>query len=687
MRCNPWRWLWGLLLIAPLSWIALHLNQFDIESDLRARATESLEKAGLGWAAASFDGRDATLTGRASEESEPGKAVDLLSRVWGVRVVDARTDLIEKLDTYVWSAAKSDGKRLKISGFIPGEQSRRAVLNAAKASLPGYRVEDAMQLARGAPDRDVFLSGVGFGLKQLAGLKEGSVELSGTSLSIAGQAPDQASLKSIRSRLKTAMPKGISLGRDALTGPMIANYAWTASMAGNQVALSGFAPSADVRDALFQRAKKLFPRHAIVDRTDVGEGAPDGFEKAAAASLEQLYQLREGRATLSGKAIKLEGLADDEPTAQAVRSAFAAEAGSSLSATSDIKAPAAPPPPAAAPEPAPAPVAEAAPAAAPAESGPYRTEARIESGTIELSGQVPSEDARIAVVAATRGKFPDLSVKDSLTVVSGADPGWQACLLSGLGGLGQLKTGSLTMSGLAFTLTGKTNDDRIAAQLPDGVRGAVSQGCTPTISVESTGEVQAEERRLAAEEARLAAEAEAKRKAEEEARLAAEAEAKRKAEEEARLAAEADAKRKADEAAALAAAEAARLAAAQAEAKRCEQLIATAVAEGTINFKRADAVIEAKSKPTLDRLVKIANECPAFKISIEGHTDSEGIPERNNPLSERRAKAVVDYLAGAGVDANRLLSVGYGADRPIADNATAEGRAKNRRIEFKVIAE
>jgi len=81
------------------------------------------------------------------------------------------------------------------------------------------------------------------------------------------------------------------------------------------------------------------------------------------------------------------------------------------------------------------------------------------------------------------------------------------------------------------------------------------------------------------------------------------------------------------------------------------------------------------------------NQCPAFKISVEGHTDSEGIPERNNPLSERRAKAVSDYLTAAGVDASRLSTVGYGAERPIADNETAAGRAKNRRIEFKVIAE
>jgi len=204
------------------------------------------------------------------------------------------------------------------------------------------------------------------------------------------------------------------------------------------------------------------------------------------------------------------------------------------------------------------------------------------------------------------------------------------------------------------------------------VRGMASQDCITSVDVESSGAKQAEARRLAEEQERLAEAA--RRKAEEEARLAAEAEARRKAEEEARLAA-------------ARAAEEARRAAARAEADKCEKLLGAAVAEGSINFKRADAALDSKSKPTLDRLVKIANECPTFKISIEGHTDSEGIPERNDPLSERRAQAVVDYLVDAGVDPDRLSSIGYGAERPIADNETAEGRAKNRRIEFKVLAD
>jgi outer membrane protein OmpA-like peptidoglycan-associated protein len=554
-------------------------------------------------------------------------------------------------------------------------------VNAVRATLPDARVEDRMQLARGGPARDVYMSGVAFGLKQLAALKEGTVALDGTKFSIVGVAADQASLKAVRAGLKS-LPASITLAREDIAGPPVANYAWDATLSASQIVLSGYAPTPAVRDQLFQETKKLFPGRAIVDRVEIGSGAPDGFPAAALLGLNQLYQLQEGRAALAGKTMSLEGLAVDKPTAETVSRAFTSGIAAPLTAATNIRAPE-PPPPAAAPEPeptpeptpAPAPVAEPAPQPEPSPPpapAAYVTTARIADGQIELLGGVPTEDARIALVAATRGRFPDLSVKDSLEVKPGADPGWQACLLAGLSGLGRLVSGDLTLSDLKADLSGKTDDDEVAKVLAADVAAQASTGCTTTVNVTSTGEKQAAARRLAEEEARLAEEA--RRKAEEEARLAAQLEAKRKAEEAARLAA-------------AKAAEDARLAEARAAADRCQSLLAGALAKGSINFKRADATIDPKSRPTLDALAKIANECPAFKITIEGHTDAEGIPERNNPLSERRAKAVLDYLVGVGVDPARLTPVGYGAERPIADNETPEGRAKNRRIEFKVIAE
>ena len=75
---------------------------------------------------------------------------------------------------------------------------------------------------------------------------------------------------------------------------------------------------------------------------------------------------------------------------------------------------------------------------------------------------------------------------------------------------------------------------------------------------------------------------------------------------------------------------------------------------------------------------------PLCLIEIEGHTDAEGTPERNARLSRRRAEAVAEYLAEAGVDAQKLSAVGYGETRPVAPNDTPANRARNRRIEFAV---
>jgi len=80
-----------------------------------------------------------------------------------------------------------------------------------------------------------------------------------------------------------------------------------------------------------------------------------------------------------------------------------------------------------------------------------------------------------------------------------------------------------------------------------------------------------------------------------------------------------------------------------------------------------------------------ANQCSSFRITIGGHTDSQGAEAYNQRLSEARAATVKNYLSlERKVDANRLTAIGYGESNPVATNATAAGRAQNRRITFTV---
>jgi outer membrane protein W/outer membrane protein OmpA-like peptidoglycan-associated protein len=97
-------------------------------------------------------------------------------------------------------------------------------------------------------------------------------------------------------------------------------------------------------------------------------------------------------------------------------------------------------------------------------------------------------------------------------------------------------------------------------------------------------------------------------------------------------------------------------------------------------FDFDSAELRPESLTELERVVTFMGDVPFAKALVEGHTDSVGTEEYNQGLSDRRAKAVFDYLTSRGVDPARLSSIGHGELKPIADNATAEGRQLNRRV-------
>ena len=101
-----------------------------------------------------------------------------------------------------------------------------------------------------------------------------------------------------------------------------------------------------------------------------------------------------------------------------------------------------------------------------------------------------------------------------------------------------------------------------------------------------------------------------------------------------------------------------------------------------INFDFNKAEIRPESRPLIDEVVKLLRGNPGLSLTVEGHTDNVGAPDYNRRLSESRATAVVAALTARGVDARRLKPEGLGQERPIADNGTDEGRARNRRVEL-----
>ncbi|NSW44628.1 MAG: OmpA family protein [Bacteroidales bacterium] len=113
--------------------------------------------------------------------------------------------------------------------------------------------------------------------------------------------------------------------------------------------------------------------------------------------------------------------------------------------------------------------------------------------------------------------------------------------------------------------------------------------------------------------------------------------------------------------------------------------VGSVVRLNNIFFEFAKAVLLPESYPELDRTAEFLKNNPTIEIEIGGHTDDIGSDVTNQKLSEKRARAVADYLISKGVDAKRMTVVGYGESRPIAFNTDEEGRAMNRRVEFKVM--
>ncbi len=116
----------------------------------------------------------------------------------------------------------------------------------------------------------------------------------------------------------------------------------------------------------------------------------------------------------------------------------------------------------------------------------------------------------------------------------------------------------------------------------------------------------------------------------------------------------------------------------------CQEIVEQKIVLRGINFDFDKYNIKPEFEPILDEAVSTLKAKPDIKVVIVGHTDSIGTAEYNMNLSKQRAKAVSNYFVSKGIAAGRLQTVGKGLTDPIASNATADGRAMNRRVELQI---
>ncbi len=544
---------------------------------------------------------------------------------------------------YTWQAAKQ-GSTITLTGLAPSAEAKSRIAAAARNAAPNATVNDQLRLAGGAPAGFEGMTTAAF--QHLAGLTNGTSSLSDAAYTIVGAAPSMEAFDRVNAAAR-ALPQGFTLASAQITGPTANPYTWSASRNGPAVTLSGFVPDAATKAANVAAALAAMPGAQVTDNQQVALGAPNGFAAMTSYAIGQLGRLNSGMASLSNTAYTITGAAPNVAARNdSVAAASQLPAGFSL-ARSDISAPT---------------------------INPYTWSAVRNGSAITLSGFVPDEAARQATVAAARAAVPNALLTDQQQLGVGAPNGFQAMAVYAVGQLAPLSSGTASLSNAAYTIT----------------------GVAPSVAIRD---------QVAAATARLPAGFSLARQ-----EITAPAPPPPPSPPPAPAVAVTPPPPPAPPPPAPPPAPAVAVTPPPPPAvvavvpppppplpvipvppppapapvvDTCQQRF-NALLREPILFDRDKDTIRPVSYVLLGRLAGVAKSCPTRTIEIGAHTDSDGPDVYNQDLSERRARAVVEYLVREGVAGTNLKAVGYGESRPLVPNDSPANKQKNRRVEFIV---
>ncbi|MEP9347338.1 OmpA family protein [Xanthobacter sp. KR7-225] len=708
----PRRWrpavlLLGLAALALLAVATIATAERPVEAELTARAVGVLDRSGESWAAVSFDGRDATLTGESLAEEARAKVRASLREMFGVRIVKDETTLLPERRPFTFSAVKS-GKTLALDGYVPSKYALARILAAARATGATVTGEDRLIRARGAPPGD-FAALATFAIAQLDRLPSGRITLSDGALAIEGRAADLAGYDALRATMEGPLPQGMTLARFAVRPPVASPFLFIATRDPAGVRLSGYVPSEDARAEALRALRGLLPGVDIRDETRLADGAPatDLWLRAVRLAGRALAAVPGGRVGLADSTISIEASAPDFAAYDALTAIRRAPPEGFQITRFAVEPP------------------RVAPFAWKLARAPER---------VVLTGYAPSDEARRLLVDAARGALPGVGVVDEMRLASGgpSPEAWATASSFAVAQLAKLRVGAAQVTGARVLLAGEALDSasygtlhQAAAQPPAGL--AVDAGAVrpPAISpyvfaVRREGDALTLSGFYPDEAAHQALRATLERdflkekltdvsaigggapKGFLDAAQAGLSQLARLGTGEMRLSDTqmrlsgtvlrpgADAEIAGELARRLQApftTEVALEAAppgAPATAPECQKSVNDLLVRATILFDSGSPRIDRRSLGLLDRLAFSLARCPGTIVEITGHTDSDGAAAANQLLSEMRAEAVVGYLADAGIARGRLSGAGYGTARPVAPNDTEAGKALNRRIEITV---
>lgn len=303
-------WSAGVFIVTFFAVLAFFGARPMIETELRMRAEHALADAGLSWLSVNLTGREATLEGAVFTPEDKERAQKAVRSVWGLSKVRSQLQLVVRDTPYVLRIQRRKD-RLKLRGRVPSEKAHKAVLGLANAIFPGLEISARLQIDPNMPDVKTWLSGVGFALRQLTHLSQGSADLADTSLSLQGTAAKIGAYEEVMRAFQQKVPEGIFIRELDIAPPKVEPFTWQVQFKAGSVVLGGHIPSEMDQASLVSVAKGLFPDARIIDATAIASGAPGGWKLAARLALRALANLQSGLITISGTLVKIEGVAND----------------------------------------------------------------------------------------------------------------------------------------------------------------------------------------------------------------------------------------------------------------------------------------------------------------------------------------------------------------------------------------
>ena len=537
------------------------------------------------------------------------------------------------------------------------------------------------------------------------------VLIKGRDLTLTGLAPDEESREDALSIARNVY--GVRDVSDAsVLLPEEKPYRLSAEKTPDGIILSGFVPNETARADIISTLTGLLPGIALSDQMNLARGAPAGLVSLAGHGLSVFSRFSTGSMTITDRTMDIAGQAlnpDDHEAALAALSLVPPSAGIVSSV-------------------------EITPAAV---AGEYSWSATKAADGIVVSGYVPDGEIREAIMARAGSIGGDLGADDRMRFAAGVPDGvdWMAATETALSALGKMTAGTVTVTVDRLDVSGEASDveafrgiqDILSNRLPGGlVLGTadigLAQGASYTWTARLTGErlalsglvpseafhtellelVRLKFGSIALDDATEIAPGASQ--GFEAAALTALQGLSRLDEAEISIGdglvsirGSALNEAGAREVARLMAEDLPQGFAGDAEvsvdsdrgpeltAEACQAELNRLTASNVILFETGEAAIQDHSYGFLDRIARIARQCGEVRLEISGHTDSDGSEADNLALSDRRARAVVDFMTAAGIAADRLVAVGHGEGRPLASNETDEGKAANRRIEFRVL--